>query len=377
MILSNKKVLNYIFYKHNVNNHESGATIRKISEKLIGLHSARLITPYSTLAARIPSFRTIDLYKEVIDRSNLIKLRCMRKTLHTVTLEDAPIVHMATKNMRMTDCYSFYKKNNYSESQIKRLKKDILAIVATEGRGISYIINILENKYDVSLIRIVVKDLWEEGILCYQNMSKNWGKEDRIYNLTSKVYPSLKLESIDVSTAQEKLILKHIDNYGPVSLDDISWWSGIPKRVVEALISRIGELVIKVKLDIFEFDFYMTKSDFLILDTFDFKSINNDWFALLAYEDSTLKGYYNSRLRYVDKENYKHLFNSIGEARASVIMNGKVVGTWVWNKKALDIELTMFLKLTMNQHTKLMNEVSKIKKCLLGSSYTQLNLIKK
>jgi hypothetical protein len=43
------------------------------------------------------------------------------------------------------------------------------------------------------------------------------------------------------------------------------------------------------------------------------------WLTLLAYEDPSLKGYYESRFLYVDQKHYRLLFNKIGESRASII----------------------------------------------------------
>ncbi len=49
---------------------------------------------------------------------------------------------------------------------------------------------------------------------------------------------------------------------------------------------------------------------------------------MLAYEDPALKGYFSTRCRYVSAEEYGSLFNSIGEARASILLDGRVVGIW-------------------------------------------------
>jgi hypothetical protein len=58
----------------------------------------------------------------------------------------------------------------------------------------------------------------------------------------------------------------------------------------------------------------------------------SDHVALLAYEDPTLKGYHATRHRYVDQQHRDRLFNTIGEARASIALAGRYVGTWQFHR---------------------------------------------
>jgi hypothetical protein len=85
---------------------------------------------------------------------------------------------------------------------------------------------------DNKVITTAMKELWEAGELCYINKSTHWGKEERYYGYTSSVYPKLHLYHMDIKEAQKKLVHYHIDRFGPVSIKDIAWWSGLSVKVI-------------------------------------------------------------------------------------------------------------------------------------------------
>lgn len=308
---------------------------------LLGLHSARLSTPFVALIIRGKRFRPSQLIDELYINHKLIKLRCMRKTLHTVTLDLAPIVHQATKSLRITECISFYRKNNLDKRLITQLRENVIKVLIGSSLSSKQIIQKINVAKTVNpnIVRIVIKHLWEEGILCYINNSDTWNKERRVYSITKNRYPYLDLDSISVEDAQDLLIYKHIQCYGPVNEKDISWWSGLPLTVIRRGIRKFQVSISSIYVSGLENTFYISSDD--LDDLLDFKFQHN-WIKLLAYEDPLLKGYFSSRERYICSDNYDKLFNRIGEARASILKNGVVIGVWEWDKRKQKIKIFPF-----------------------------------
>ena len=89
-------------------------------------------------------------------------------------------------------------------------------------------------------------------------------------------------------------------------------------------------------------EFYILSEELQKLE--EYKPFDSEWVTLFAYEDPSLKGYYESRYRYVDKKYYNLLFNQIGEVRASILCNGKAIGIWEWDKKNKKIKLEYFFE---------------------------------
>jgi hypothetical protein len=58
---------------------------------------------------------------------------------------------------------------------------------------------------------------------------------------------------------------------------------------------------------------------------------------LLAHEDTALKAYHQTRARYLAGVPQRRAFNQIGEALPTVIINGRVAGTWSWDARTRSI----------------------------------------
>jgi hypothetical protein len=339
----------YVCHKHHLPPTAAATTIDEAARTLLGLHSARLSSPFVILHARVPGFRAPHLPRAILHHREFIKLRCMRRTLYTVPLDLAPVVHQATLSYRNADCLRTYVRLGASERTVCSLEDAVISVVS-EGPASSRLIEERTFKLAANLgpngtsplllIRAAIKRLWESGVLCYLNLSTRWESEARRYGLTTAIYPTLDLESTDPTAARRTLVLKHIDRYGPVSAADIAWWSGLSVRSIHAAICSAGAEVTAIAVQGYSDPFYMTVSD---LESFHgFRRRDGEWIKLLAHEDSSLKGYNQSRARYVAPQHYHLLFNRIGEARASIMLNGQVVGTWLWEKQHQKLRWSMF-----------------------------------
>jgi len=368
------KVATYSFSKHNILPGCRAKSIEEVARNIIGIHSARLPTPFVLLHTRLEKFQVGDLHRELLVSRNLIKLRCMRKTLHTITMNLAPIVHQATLRMRLADCFSFYKRNAVPEQYVSELREAIIELTSNQPVSSKFLLQQLELKSNSlwatsanvgqynTLIRMVIKHLWEDGSLCYINNTDCWESEIRLYGSTEKLYPSLNLNEITVDEAQVALVYLHIAQYGPVTEKDICWWSGLGSKVVRKCISKIQNKLSIVNINGFKSDFYMIETDVDNLINFTYEQ--QPWLALLAYEDSSLKGYFESRSRYISPKLYHYLFNSIGESRASIMLNGQVVGIWQWNKQQRKIEYFTFEPLSTDICKNLQMKICLLEDCL-------------
>lgn len=353
----------YIFIKHNIFPGSQRKDIVDVARNHLGLHSARIMTPYTTLCSRINGYDTKMLTSQLYEKKNLIKMRCMRTTLHMVPLDIASILHMATLDLRLAECRLFCSRNNIDIDFIKDIKEELIDFVDSEKSSNEIESKILEKIpfCDIDLkkecAKKILKYLWEEGVFCYVNTADNWENEDRKYSITKKFYPNLDLEKYSTNDAQRLLVYEYIKKFGPATLKDLSWWSGLSKKTIKRIIDEYHHFIIEFKINNFESSFYILEEEYHKLEQYKIKGI--EWVTLLAYEDPSLKGYYESRSRYVNKGYYNLLFNQIGEVRASIIYNGKAIGIWEWDKKQKHIILQYF----SNPTTSIKREVERIKEC--------------
>lgn len=77
------------------------ADLPSLAAAQTGMHAARLLTPYVTAHARLPGFTGGDLRAALAPGGRLVKIRCMRRTLHLWPLDQAADAHAATLRLRL------------------------------------------------------------------------------------------------------------------------------------------------------------------------------------------------------------------------------------------------------------------------------------
>jgi hypothetical protein len=367
-----RPIQNYVFSKHNIMPETQEQFIENVATNLVGIHSARLSTAYVALVSRAVKFEPKNLRENLYITRNLIKLRCMRKTLHILPFEIAPIAHTATLSFRITDCERLFQLLKISNSVISNLQCLLTEKFSERIFSSQEAEQIVSSQKAVELpvfekkifAKALVKYMWETGILCYVNTSDRWDSEKRYYAFTKLFYPELDLDLMSVYEAEYQLIYHHISKYGPVSLKDISWWSGLGVGKVRKHLSKMEghHIVIRTFIESSSTEFYMTSEDYQSF--VEHKAIEKKWVCLLAYEDPSLKGYFESRWRYVSDKYYSVLFNQIGEVRASVVAQGKVVGLWEWDKKVKKINVKLFEFLGNIEKALLQEQIEKMETTL-------------
>jgi len=368
----------FVFSKHNIVPGTQLNSIEDVARNHLGLHAARIGSPYTTLCSRLLQYETKMLTNKLYEEKTLIKLRCMRTTLHIAPYDIAPILFNATKDVRLSECLTFFKRNNISLNRVDELESEIISIITEKGLHakaieewiIAKTEKIIEPEIKKIFAKKVLKYYWEKGVLSYFNAASNWEKEDRKYVITKSFYPNLNLDIYQVEDAKELLIIENIKKFGPVTLKDISWWSGLGLNIIKSTIEKNSTKICKFKVNGFENDFYISNEDFHELKNYNVKDI--EWISFLAFEDPSLKGYHDSRLRYVDEMNLKHLLNQIGEVQASVIHNGKVIGTWIWDKKKKKMEINYFIHQDTSLIKKINQEKEKYEQILYSTTQNTL-----
>ena len=355
------RINEYTLMKHNIIPGYQECCIENVARNHLGLHSARIMTPYTTLCSRLKDYKPQMLTSQLYEDKKLIKMRCMRTTLHIVPFDIASVLHMATLNLRLADCKLFFRKNAISIEQVEDMEDDLINFInlpKTSGEieeAILEKIEFVETDLKKECAKKILKYFWEIGTLCYVNFAKNWEKEERRYAVTKQFYSDIDLKQYDIRKAQELLVLEYIKKFGPATIKDLSWWRGLSLKVVREIIERNKCSITRFKVNGFETEFYILAEEVQKLE--EYKLYDSEWVTLLAYEDPSLKGYYESRYRYVDKRYYNLLFNQIGEVRASILCNGKAIGIWEWDKKNKKIELEYFF----NPNESIKRKVKEIK----------------
>lgn len=334
LILSNKKAVMIVSRKLHLFKRADVAHSRDVIRDCVGIHASRFTSPIISLLARV-DFRSVAVaFSEIYDPERIVKIRCMRGTLHHVDVEEAAILHKATFSQRMFVCHYLGKRTGISYSDQRNVQKRIVELLVEGRKSLDQIVLALKGSTRIQstsfekMVSISVRMLWEEGRLCALTLPGLWPIERRIYALNTHWLPDVDSDSMEQHEAQSKLISKYIASYGPTTVSDAAWWSGFSRsRIKEFLRERCRD-VIMIRLKHLKEDCFMDQKD---LDEFQELEVENENVRFLAREDNLLKGYRASRTRFAGTRELSCVYNAGGEALPTILHRGQVIGLWEWN----------------------------------------------
>jgi Winged helix DNA-binding domain len=332
---------NWILARQGLSDSCRLSTAWQVADAALGLHAARRPSPYVIVAARtsdpaIPA----SLYTSPV-RASLMTVRCMRKTLHTLPLPLAAAAHVATLSFRDRDARRAVLNAGHPTATIDRMI-DQMCVLLQDGPLPHRVIEerLSTRRTSDHAGRLAIKVAWERGTIAYINAATTWNREARTFALTSAAYPALDI-SLTREQAVAELVTAYFDRYGPATMRDATWWSGLPASDITAALLACGRPVIAVVTP-WSDDPCLMFADQLAEITHNEAITTGVQF--LAHEDTALKAYFQTRSRYLGGLPQQRAFNQIGEVLPCVIVDGAVAGTWSWNPRTASIDVDLILR---------------------------------
>lgn len=325
-----RQLWNWLLRRHGLSESTKFDSVLQIANATLGLHAARLPSPFATVVARSVSPTVALTLFDKETHAELMTVRCMRKTLHTLPLELAAVAHRATLHFRERDAIRSITNADVSLRHISGTVDAMVGLLDREGPMSHRAIETqLTATHTSVVVRLALKLAWEQGVLTYRNDAAGWNRGNRKFGLTAKLHPGLDM-SIDRNKATGELIREYFDRYGPASLRDAMWWSGLPRSAIITAMNESARRFVMVHTPWCQPPLYMYD------DRYDqFIDVISDprvpALNFLAHEDVALKAYFESRGRYLGNLPPRRAFNQIGEVLPTMIHNGLVIGTWSWD----------------------------------------------
>jgi Winged helix DNA-binding domain len=307
------------------------------ADAALGLHAARLPSPYAMVAARTDDSAIPGSLFTAPVRASLLTLRCMRKTLHTLPLHLAPAAHTATIRFRERDARRTALNAGYGIPAIDDLISQVSALLRESPLPHRIIeTRLAQAGHDVRAIRSAIKIAWECGTFTYINSATTWNRESRTFALTASAYPAVDL-SLPRGEAITALVTAYFHRYGPATIRDATWWSGLSAADITAGLLNSGRPLLSVTTP-------WSKAPCLMFADQADEALTNEAVTgvqLLAHEDSALKAYHQTRIRYLAGIPQRRAFNQIGEALPTIIVNGMVAGIWTWDNRTCSVRTSV------------------------------------
>lgn len=327
----------YVLSKNHLLAGSEAKDVLQVVNDIIALHATSAGTPYMSLFARMKSFQRKHLDEEFYLKRNLLRLECMRGTLFITSTELAPMLFQATKipddklskgTRKWGISYMEYseisdKLNNTLRHGGKPLHEIKKALPKEMIRKVERKIG--KTTYRSTSLNVVLNVLMRRGMIISEKVWETTRTtEANRYMLFHEIYPNVNLESVESEEARNMLIKRYIKAFGPVTGEDIVWWTGFRKAHIEEALATMKEELVHVKINNLTEEYLMLEKDYEQLAKF--KPIEVHSLTLLPYEDPYTKGY-KVRDRLIDENLEKTVYVG-GGVQPTILLNGKIIGTW-------------------------------------------------
>jgi hypothetical protein len=304
----------------------SGVNVADVVQRICGLHATSPTTPYLSLFARLSGFRIKDLDDELYVKKSMGRIRCVRKTIYIFPVEFMPVAYAATKRVMGLNSFNYCKHMGVTEDDYRTLSKKAMRLLKAKPMTTPQVRKAIGTDLHVSSVLNLMCD---RGLLA-RGKPAGWRSNQHTYYPFVDYYPGVRLDSVPEGEAVADLVRHYLSAFGPVTENDIAWWTGLNKgEVREAL--RVLEKEIAV-----EDDMVMFRDDLELLKTI---SAGGQTVNLLPSLDPYVMGY-KDRGRYLDKEHYGFVFDRSGNSTSTIVVDGRIAG--VWDLDGRQVKLFLF-----------------------------------
>jgi hypothetical protein len=316
------KVNHFVLKKQHLADDSKMGDVVQIAKDIGGLHGTSATGPYLSLLARSISFQRENLAIEMSKKKSLARIRYVRNTIYILPKEFIPAAYAATSQMAEVTAAQFTKYLGITPTQYVRISNKILKLL--RGRGLTTR-EIKKKLRTATNVAPIVNLMCDKGLLVRSLPREGWKSTQHAYYLFEDYYPDLDLSAHDEKEARRKIVEQYILSFGPVSEQDIAWWTGFPKTQVRVLLEEFGEKITSVDIPELGSDYLILTSELEPLKSV--RAPTHPVVNILPGLDPYMMGY-KDRERYLHPKQYKMIFDRYGNATSTILVDGRVVGIW-------------------------------------------------
>jgi len=324
----------------------------QVTRDIVALHATGATGPYLSLWTRVPDFQRHALEETLYERRELVRVHCMRKTVHAVPGDEVPLFFQAyVERHAQAELRGWASllvqagicQEGEAEALLKRLSRQVLDVLTEKGpstvRQIGQAAPELKAKirHDVgksyegefSIGSRLMLTMCMMGLLIRARPRGTWRSNLYEYAALSDWLPDVDLASVTPQEAQAWLVRRYLAAFGPATFDDVQWWTGFSKGETKKALEALGAAMMEVAIEGLGDGCLMLADDARLLR--DFSPPDVSYVFFLPDLDPYIMGY-RHRHRFLAPEHRARIFDRAGNAVPTVWVNGRVVGAWGQSK---------------------------------------------
>ena len=343
----NSRIIYNQFLRKSANGKSS---LVDVSDALCGVNSQNFRDSYMSYWARTSGFSEKKLLSSIKPKGELSRAWTVRGTVHTFPTRDYKIHIFGSPVERFLKSYDRYAKQlgvPDRETRVKKLYEPLLDEIGNRKVSTDFVHSFISNQLESMGLKgrqelergwsseKIMGPTWR-GIyeLSYTGLLSNAGREGsgNLWMSTKEWLGSETGEPDFYGNAKE-LVRRYIDRYGPVTLQDIAYWTG--HRV-----STLNEIIEELKGEISQEIFNGTSQLHYFIGELDTDYSSPPHIVVLPRFDSLIMGY-KDKARILDHAYLGRISIQAGIIMPTVLVHGFVQGVWRKSTKGKTLNITV------------------------------------
>jgi DNA glycosylase AlkZ-like len=301
-----------------------GTDAVQVARDVVGLHATGAPNPYLQLLVRCVGFDRSMLDRELYERRTLVRARCMRGTLFVLPLDLLPIAWAATRTGVLNASTAYLASQGLTVAAYERWAVRIESLLTGRALSAAQVRSALQVGREVP-VSAVLNQMCDEGRLLRDRPVAGWRDARNTYRRFSEALPQVRLDSCSPAEATRQLVARYIARYGPITLADIAWWTGVGISRCRTALAELEDQVLPVRVSGWDGDYVIVRAD---LDRMLHAAAPRPTqLSLLASLDPYTMGF-RDRARMLDAGLHDFVYDRSGNATSVVIIDGRVAGVW-------------------------------------------------
>lgn len=282
---------------------------------------------YLSIFARRSTIMLNDLDEALSNDKLLIRAPAFRGSLFLLNTQDYLIYFrcfynfLSQRGMKRLEEYGLSKghlmlfKKLLEESDLKR--------PITSAQLMEIIFPRKQDRPNMNIFYHITQKLCDLGLLVRAS-AKGWKGNEFSYIPMKLWIPDLPLRPDTPESARTETIRKYLRAYGPATIEDISWWTGLPTAQCQRSIGNLKREAVRFHIEGYKEDMLGLKETVEhIRNPLPTKS---DIQFLPPWDPYTLG--WRCRKRVADKEHLPYIYDNRGNPTSVIVDCGKIIGVW-------------------------------------------------
>ncbi|HEV3040872.1 MAG TPA: winged helix DNA-binding domain-containing protein [Candidatus Angelobacter sp.] len=345
----------------------SGQALEEVCRDLCGVQAQVMSSAELACWIRVAGISRDAVPAALWKHRTLVRTSCMRQTLHLLPAADFSVYIAALKRSRLAAILRGMARFGMTAKDLDELNALVVEELRSgpkSQRDLAQVIRPQVNKKTRAWMErfwSVVRPAVIEGLVCYGPEQTDGKRNDAVFILVDQWLP--KQKRVDELTAQQALLRSYLRCYGPATVQDFAFWSGIGMKESREIWNSLSDEMAEVSIE--GQSRHILNQD---IENLTEGNLEDEVVRLLPGFDPYLLAH-AKKDHMVNVKYYKRVYRNQGWISPAVLINGKIAGIWSCTKKGKTLSFTaeLFENLSRRQRSKIQEEAESLGHFLGGS----------